>query len=188
MKVTLRKANAIQNSIQDLLRDLTVETEVSLTEYVDADAVIAESKQKLTQTFKRRVNLTNAQYDIRKLIGTANNESGINEKLTVAALVDRHLAILAPMVAAKTAMTAEEIAARLDKIRKTENGHRQLYGESTVVTSLIDEGEKLAFAAQVKDFKKQKQKLNDEILELNIRTEIEFPEAVVNTLMEEGLI
>jgi hypothetical protein len=41
---------------------------------------------------------------------------------------------------------------------------------------------------EIKNLKKQKQKLNDEVLELNIKTEIPLSDDVVTTLTEEGLI
>jgi phage-related tail protein len=42
--------------------------------------------------------------------------------------------------------------------------------------------------AEIQNLKKQKQKVNDEVLELNIRTEIPLSDDVVKTLTEEGLI
>jgi hypothetical protein len=42
--------------------------------------------------------------------------------------------------------------------------------------------------AEVLSLKKQKQKLNDEVLELNIKTEIPLSEDVVQTLQAEGLL
>jgi hypothetical protein len=42
--------------------------------------------------------------------------------------------------------------------------------------------------AEIKNLKKQKQKINDEVLELNIKTEIPLSEDVVATLTAEGLI
>ena len=42
--------------------------------------------------------------------------------------------------------------------------------------------------AEIQNLKKQKQKINDEVLELNIRTEIPLSEDVVATLQAEGLI
>jgi hypothetical protein len=43
-------------------------------------------------------------------------------------------------------------------------------------------------STEIKNLKKQKQKLNDEVLELNIKTEIPLSEEVVATLQSEGLV
>jgi uncharacterized protein YdcH (DUF465 family) len=42
--------------------------------------------------------------------------------------------------------------------------------------------------AEIKNLKKQKQKLNDDVLELNIKTEIPLSDDVVATLQTEGLL
>jgi hypothetical protein len=44
------------------------------------------------------------------------------------------------------------------------------------------------FKAEQQELKKQKQKLNDEILELNVRTEIELAPGTVDVLTKEGLV
>ena len=41
---------------------------------------------------------------------------------------------------------------------------------------------------EIKNLKKQKQKLNDEVLELNIKTEIPLSDDTVETLNNEGLL
>jgi hypothetical protein len=57
-----------------------------------------------------------------------------------------------------------------------------------VTTSVISEAQLTQIRDEIKNLKKQKQKLNDEVLELNIKTEIPLSEDVVNTLTNEGLI
>ena len=42
--------------------------------------------------------------------------------------------------------------------------------------------------SEILNLKKQKQKLNDEILELNIKTEIPLSDETVKLLQQEGLI
>jgi cell division protein FtsB len=41
---------------------------------------------------------------------------------------------------------------------------------------------------EIQNLKKQKQKINDEVLELNIKTEVPLTNDVVATLQAEGLI
>jgi uncharacterized protein YdcH (DUF465 family) len=79
----------------------------------------------------------------------------------------------------------------LEKIRndKGENSRRSLYGHSdTVSTTVVSQEQIDQVKVEIKNLKKQKQKLNDEILELNIKTEIPLSDEVVATLTEEGLI
>ena len=83
------------------------------------------------------------------------------------------------------------INGKLDKIRndKSENSRSRIYGFSdTVSTTVIGHEQLDVINTEIKNLKKQKQKLNDEILELNIKTEVPLSEDVVKTLQTEGLI
>jgi uncharacterized protein YdcH (DUF465 family) len=85
----------------------------------------------------------------------------------------------------------EVINGKLDKIRndKSETSRSRIYGFSdTVSTNVIGHEQLTAIGAEIKNLKKQKQKINDEVLELNIKTEIPLSEEVVATLQSEGLI
>ena len=62
------------------------------------------------------------------------------------------------------------------------------YHDLGVSTTIFTHGELAGFATIVKTAKKQKQKLQDELLELNIRTEVELSETVVSTLTAEGIL
>jgi hypothetical protein len=48
--------------------------------------------------------------------------------------------------------------------------------------------QELQLKAQEVEIKKQKQKLNDEVLELNVRTEIELTDDVEAVLVKEGIL
>jgi uncharacterized protein YdcH (DUF465 family) len=83
------------------------------------------------------------------------------------------------------------INGKLDKIRndKSESSRSRIYGISdTVSTNVIGHEQLDVINTEIKNLKKQKQKLNDEILELNIKTEVPLSEDVVKTLQTEGLI
>lgn len=187
MNVSLRKANAIQTSIQETLKSLELETVVSLNEFENAADTLVKSKEKFNQTFDRRVDLIQTQYRIRAAVGRANVECGISDKLATAAMTDRLIAEMTQIVSAPDETEYKQVEARLEKIRNTpETG---MYGVAKVVTtSLVGEAQKLSANAGLKTLKKEKQQLNDEILELNIKTEIELDEGIVDILMSEGLI
>ena len=83
------------------------------------------------------------------------------------------------------------INGKLDKIKndKGEASRRSIYGYSdTVSTSVLAKEQIVQAKAEVLSLKKQKQKLNDEILEINIKTEIPLTDEAVATLQVEGLV
>lgn len=189
MKVSLRKANAIQASITEALKSLELETTATFTEFDNVKAVLEAAEQKFTDVQLRRQDLISAQFAIRKLVGRANVDCGIADKLTDCAFVDRLIAEMKACDVAVAKIDIDQINARLEKIRKNDNGNSRLYGiETTVATSLINEEQRKAMKANILFLKKNKQKLNDEILELNIKTEIELDAVTSGVLTSEGLI
>jgi predicted nucleic acid-binding Zn-ribbon protein len=108
-------------------------------------------------------------------------------KLATAAFVDKRIAQLAELTDSGV-RDIDVVSRRLDKIRATETSPH-LYGrEETVQTSVLTEDQAAAFKSELQALKKQKQTLNDEILELNIKTEIPLGEHTLTTLTNEGLI
>ena len=139
----------------------------------------------------RRQRLLLALYNIRGLVGTANAQSGIDLKLATAAFIEKRIAQLDELAKLAAVTELAVINGKLDKIRndKSENSRSRIYGYSdTVSTTVVSQEQIDQIKAEIQNLKKQKQKLNDEILELNIRTEIPLSEDVVKTLTEEGLI
>ena len=61
------------------------------------------------------------------------------------------------------------------------------YGD-TVTTTIVSRDQIAQAKAEILNLKKSKQKLNDEILELNIKTEIPLSDETAAVLQTEGLL
>ena len=191
MNITLRKASAIQNSINDAVKSIKVELTVELNEFVNVESALAKANSDLVANDGRRQRLTMALYNIRALVGTANAQSGIDTNLAKAAFIDKRIGQLEHLASATEITDLDVIKGKLEKIKndKGETSRRSIYGYSdTVSTSVLSKAQIDQAKAEILNLKKQKQKLNDEILELNIKTEIPLSEDVVATLQAEGLI
>lgn len=191
MNLTLRKANAVQNSINDSIKSIEVKTTLELNEFQDAVAELKKANDTLFTNDSRRQRLLLALYNIRGLVGAANAQSGIDMKLATAAFIDKRIAQLEPLAKLEPVTDLAVINGKLDKIRndKSENRRSSIYGFNDTVSTTVVSAEQIAqVKAEIQNLKKQKQKLNDEILELNIKTEVPLSEDVVKTLQEEGLI
>jgi hypothetical protein len=191
MNITLRKASAIQNSINDAVKSIKVELTVELNEFVNVESALAKANSDLVANDGRRQRLTMALYNIRALVGTANAQSGIDTNLAKAAFIDKRIGQLEQLASATEITDLDVIKGKLEKIKndKGETSRRSIYGYSdTVSTSVLSKAQIDQAKAEILNLKKQKQKLNDEILELNIKTEIPLSEDVVATLQAEGLI
>ena len=190
MNITLRKANAVQSSINDTIKGIKVDFTVELNEFQDVEAAITKANSELVVNDGRRQKLTMALYNIRALVGTANAASGINTALAKAAFIDKRITQLTELSTLSPVSDLAVITGKLDKIRnRKEDSRASLYGrDDTVSTSVVSKAQIDQAKAEIQNLKKQKQKLNDEVLELNIKTEIPLSAEVVATLTEEGLV
>lgn len=187
MKISLRRASALQNTIQDTIRSIKIESVIRVNEFVNPERVIIDANTTLVDNDSRRVALTIAYYNIRSLVGAANVSCGISMKLATAAFVDKRIVQLAELIDAGVRDIAV-VSRRLDKIRTADTSTNMYGREDTVTTSVLTEDQIAAFKSELQALKKQKQTLNDEILELNIKTEVPLGENTVTTLTREGLI
>ena len=191
MNITLRKANAVQNTINEAIRGIKITTNIELNEFQNVETELKKANDTLVANDGRRQKLLLALYNIRGLVGTANAASGIDLALAKAAFIDKRIAQLQELADGQAVTDLTVINGKLEKIRndKSENSRRSLYGyNDTVSTSVLGQNQIDDAKAEIKNLKKQKQKLNDEVLELNIKTEIPLSDDVVATLTAEGLL
>ena len=191
MNITLRKANAVQHSITEAIKNIKIDLTVEINEFQSVEDVITKANSTLVENDGRRQKLTMALYNIRALVGTANTASGIDTALAKAAFIDKRIGQLEELAKATEITALDVIKGKLDKIRndKSESTRSRIYGYSDTVTTGVLGLEQIAQAkAEVLSLKKQKQKINDEVLELNIKTEIPLTEDVVTVLQAEALI
>ena len=191
MNITLRKANAVQNSINDTVKGIKIDFTVELNEFQDVEAAITKANSELVVNDSRRQKLTMALYNIRALVGTANAASGINTALAKAAFIDKRIGQLEQFTTASEMISLDVIKGKLEKIKndKGETGRRSIYGYGDTVSTSVLSREQIAQAkTEVLNLKKQKQQINDEVLELNIKTEVPLNEDTVATLQAEGLL
>jgi hypothetical protein len=192
MKITLRKASALQNAIQEAVKNIDITVKVELNEFENAETALATANAKLISSDQRRTALTKVLYVVRAQVGTANAESGINERLARAAYVDKRIGQLTALIGSDAVQDSiVVIQGKLEKLKAPEsaNSRRSLYGYSdTVGTGVLSPAQVDAFKAEQLALKKDKQKLNDEVLELNVRTEIALSDETVVVLTSEGLV
>lgn len=190
MNITLRKANALQNSIQDAIKNIKVSLDVEINEFQNVEDVLAKANTEMVENDGRRQKLTMALYNIRALIGTANAANGISTSLAKAAFIDKRIVQLEQLAGAKAMTDLDVIKGKLDKIKNLKDEARsRIYGYGDTVSTSVLSAEQIAQAkAEVLNLKKQKQKLNDEVLELNIKTEIPLADDTVATLAAEKLL
>ena len=190
MNISLRKANAIQSLINEAIRGIKIDTSIEINEFQNAQEELQRANDLLIVNDARRQKLLLALYNIRGLVGTANSNAGIDLALAKAAFIDKRITQLTELSTLSPVSDLAVITGKLDKIRnRKEDSRASLYGrDDTVSTSVVSKAQIDQAKAEIQNLKKQKQKINDEVLELNIKTEIPLSDDVVATLTAEGLI
>ena len=188
MKITLRKANALQNSINEALRHIDVKIKVSLNEFQDPEGVLAVNAADAKKNIDRKVSLTNALYDIRGAVGYVNHTAGVDEKLTEIARIEKQIQLYSTYVGVEAREAQSVIAGKLEKLRNTEAKSR-IYGYGDTVDSSVFTSDDIAgFKAVVANLKKQKQALQDAVLEANVRNEVVLKQQTADILATENLL
>ena len=188
MKITLRKANALQNTIQDHIKTIEVKTSVSLNEFQIPAVELSVARSTLIANDIQRAKLTKALYKIRAQVGRANVDAGVSDLLTEAAYIDKRLGHLKGLTESKVVESDIVLEGKLEKIR-TQEAKTRIYGYGdTVDTGVLTAEQIEGYKADMRDLKKEKQRINDKVLELNVRTEIELDVDTVTLLQAEQLV
>jgi len=191
MKISLRKANAVQGAITEALAALNLNTEVVLTEFENVDEVLAREIERFTESTKARTDLQAALFDIRTLVGIANVSEGVSTKLARLAALEKDINCQIRLAKSTPMLSRSVLGGKLDKIRnRKEDSGSMYYGDrsDTVSTSILTEEAIAAFAAKARELKKAKVALQDKLLELNVRAEIKLGHDTVETLKAHGII
>lgn len=188
MNITLRKANAVQLAINEMIKGLTFETSVQLNEFEDPSAQIAAVRDTFDTHFATRTKLVGALYEIRKAVARANADAGINDMLAEVAMLEKELQFNNTFASKTARLSDAVIAGKMEKIKGMKEESR-LYGRyDTVDTGIFRKDEIEVFKSNVADLKRQKQKLQDALLELNVQTEIELDEETARFLERADIL
>ncbi len=191
MKITLRKAHVLQKAVQEILNTVQVRPRVTLNEFQDPAQEIATAAQRVLNDDVRRSDLLMVLFTLRTLAGTANHTSGINMRLSHAAYLEKRIAQLTPLIGSESEIT--DIAVTLGRLEKIKNrpadSRASIYGmHDEVDTGVLNREQIDNIKTIIAELKKQKQQVNDEVLELNVRTEFEITPEVEAVLQKEKLV
>ena len=190
MKLSLRKANALQNAIQEQIKTIEMTVSVSINEFQEINPTLTKARDTLVINDARRKSLLQVLYTVRAQIGTANDTVGVSQRLSQSAYIDKRLAQLKTLTDSTVSEVEVVLMGKLDKIRnRPADSRHSLYGSQDEVHTVVLTTEKVSvFKTEVAALKKEKQNLNDQVLELNVRTEIDLDQTSIDVLTSETLL
>lgn len=187
MKITLRKASALQTSINEAIKSIRLDSDIRINEFQNGETEVIAARNTLLANINRKIELTNVLYAIRKEVAQANVTAGIDLYLTEVANIEKNIQIYTEAINSRVRESAAVLQGKLTKLRTADTA-RSIYRDEEVVSGVVTEGDIKDFRQFLAQAKKAKQKIQDQILEANVRTEITFDGYVVEVLKAENLL
>ena len=187
MKLTLRKANAVQAAINEMIKTLDLNTSVTLNEFEDVQEQIDAVRNRFFTHDVTRSRLVGALYEIRRKVATANATAGINDLLADVAALEKQVGY-SNQLASKGAQTALRVLN--GQVKKNADAKDDIYSHSRrdVVTSVFTAEEVEDFRRAAANAKREKQSIQDTLLELNVQTAIELDEETARFLERADIL
>ncbi len=190
MKINLRKANALQLAINQAINEKPVKFTVSIGRFDDPKKKWIEANTEMNRLLDRKGDLYLALYAVREAIAAANVNAGVSGKLAEMAHTDKAIESYKTMAAITDFSPSDEtLLKQWEDLVAEENSptsyvrRRDAIEVSLVSKVLVDE-----WNATLAEARLEKQRLSDEILELNVKTEIEIPTEHVEVLKANKLL
>lgn len=185
MNITLRKANAVQNSINEMIKGLAFDTSVRINEFEDHNEQINAVRTVFDTHRATRNKLVGALYEIRKAVAVANAENSINDMLAEVAMLEKEIQFNNAFATQQPRLSDAVIVGKIEKVKAAKE---DFYRRDDVSTSVFTKEEVDEFKRVVADLKRQKQKLQDVLLELNVQTEITLDDETATFLERADIL
>lgn len=190
MKINLRKASVVQQTIVDEVKRIGTEKtalSISLFESNIADK-LDEQLAKVVETNRRAGRLLEANRFLRATVARKNAEVGIADYLAEEAYLASAEARLKALSEVTPRQESASLQAEIDARKAAKDTERSIYGVTYNVEVNVVPVEVIAKAkAELEGIRKRRRKIKDEMVSLNVRTEFEVPEQVALVLSELGL-
>jgi hypothetical protein len=193
LEISLRKAAALQLAIGEALKELRLDTTLTLSIYdQDPEGKITTQVGAWRAAIAVRSELLDALYRLRAQVGAANQSAGVNDRLAELARLDKDVQLYTQLSREEPREAPEILSARTERLRTREPAQPARFGASepqeTVRAGLFSQEDIDAFRSELRRLTRRRQQLKDELTELNASTRITIDESTVRTLKREELI
>lgn len=186
MKLTLRKASAVQSVIMDKINSINLSTTVELNEFQSPEEIIKSAADALSINIDLKESLLGAYYEIRTALGIVNASCGVTQKLAALVEYEKKMQMYKNLVTTPAREDASVIIGKVSRL-KTSDSASYAY-RNTVTTGILLQSVINGFESLIYAYTKEKQKLNDEILELNIKNSIDLSDSTTELLTRNNII
>mgnify|MGYP000010602627 CR=1 FL=1 len=189
MKISLRKADAIQRSINEAISGIDLKTEITLNEFERPTDKIAAAKVSFAEALTKRDSLIDVLYEVRYKTGLENTSNGVSMRLTQLARLEKDISMYKRFASVAPMASTDVLVGKLGKLKSREtDAYGRFGGQDEIVTTIMDDVAVEAFKVKLASLKKDKQHIQDELLELNVKVQVELSEKAVEVLKQVGIL
>ncbi len=189
MELNLRKARKLEAKIQafiDLINPVTETTVRSLGNEADRLNAMALARKTFLNQLELRNQLTTARFTIRRLVGQANEATGINALITRREEIQQRLRHAIPTVAFYNATEVEDEArARKIRVEKGETGYNT---STSIAVNVATELDVANFKREASELVRQLEDVEDQLSQKNVGVKITLAADVVSLLKSSDLL
>lgn len=186
MKVSLRKANAVQLLINEKLAVAPV-TVATISKYDKVAEALVEAQTKLDSSIAEKFDLIGLLFSIREKVAQAGMITGVANLLTALARNEKETAFFKQLeAAAALKFTPSQISQIIADLAT----QKDTYGRTkdAVTVGLLPQSAIDGYKTTIGTLRKEKAALSDKLLHLNVSTEIELDEKEVAVLKKYDIL
>jgi len=186
MQVTLRKAHLLAQALIEAAHQIKAKSSERLSIY---DGNAEQTLSKLSVEFEQNItvarDLITSAYSIRRALAAANARTGVDDLLVEREVCNAHEKLISAAVGSGLRMSKAQLNGEMAALLKgLENG----YGNNYVTTSALTEEFKAKLAEDFQAIRRQKTRISDRLMEINMQNKIEIDSATEGRLRTLGLI
>lgn len=200
MELTLKQAHRLDLEISEAINSLASKLpaqcynghSIKISIYENVTQTFESLREKAAMVQKESLELIKTRYEIRKLISTGKQVSGLNDVLT-SEVCDKELITKLMQLSKLRSISLDEtslVEQRLSTLKETFKQATSLTRSTDYIESygFMDEDSVNAINAQIKELKKSLIAYKDTTAALNNTTKITLPVEVVETLRKFNLV
>jgi hypothetical protein len=190
MKINLRKASVVQQTIQTEIKQAgTEKSALSISLFdTDIEAKLNNQLQLVRENNQRVGRLLEANRFIRAMVAKKNAEVGITDYLAEEAMLASAEARVKSITELEVRPSIDSLTQEIASRKESKDLERSIYGRTYEVTVNVATTELLDEAKRsLETSRRRRRKIKDEMVSINVRTEFEVPEQIALVLSELGL-
>lgn len=191
MELSLRKAHALQEKIIEEINLSSIKGAIQITELDSVDEMMTSGLAELNEALEKKLSLFNFLYLIRLRV-SEKNIGEINQALAELASIDKLIKLYKDLSSVGqyglASLNPEQIRKRFELVKERRGTTSSSSAIDTLTVNLISKDMLKSFDDNIRSLKLKKEKIQDKLIELNIRLTITLSDDECDFLKKYNLL